>query len=333
MPVFGTQMFGSGGVSGYEIDNSCIFNDDDSPSLSFTPGSAGNQKTWTLSFWFKISRNAQTTSSGMNPFSAGGGNFEFLLADADSTFYLIDGGGLRRTTAQFRDMSAWGHWILASDTTQGSEGNRMKIYYNGVLITSWGVDNTIDENKDFNINSAAAQILGHRNSQGYWDGYLAEFIFVDGTQQAATDLGEFDDNGVWRPIDPSGLTFGTNGYWLDFEDSSALGNDVSGNNNDFTPSNLVAGDQSTDTPTNNEVIFNYLNNQQTGGTLTEGNTVYSGPGTRTMVSLTANIPSTGKWAIAFSVNDVSTANGWNFGITKSNNSNFGDASGSNEDSS
>ena len=55
MPVFGTQMFGSGGVSGYEIDNSCIFNDDDSPSLSFTPGSAGNQKTWTLSFWLKRS--------------------------------------------------------------------------------------------------------------------------------------------------------------------------------------------------------------------------------------------------------------------------------------
>ena len=194
MPVFGTQNFGSGAVSAYEIDNSCIFNDDDSPSLSFTPGSAGNQKTWTLSFSFKLSRNAQTTSAGMNPFSAGSGNFEFMLSDGDSGFYLIDGGGLRKPSAAFRDMSAWSHIILASDTSQGVEGNRMKMYHNGVQITEFSVDNTITLNKDFNINSAAAQILGQRGGAGYWDGYLAEFIFVDGTQQAATDLGEFDDN-------------------------------------------------------------------------------------------------------------------------------------------
>jgi hypothetical protein len=200
MPVFGTQMFGSGGAAAYSIENSLCFNDDDSPSLSFTPSSAGNQRTWTLSFWFKLCKNAQDTGAGMNPFSAGGGNFEFLLSDGDSGFYLIDGGGLRKTSNAFRDMSGWVHLILASDSTQGSESNRMKMYHNGVQITNFSVNNSISQNKDYNINTAAAQVIGQR-SGGYWDGYLAEFIFVDGTQQAATDLGEFDDNGVWRPIE------------------------------------------------------------------------------------------------------------------------------------
>ena len=37
-------------VSDYEIDNSLRFDDGDSAYLSRTPSSAGNQKTFTLSF-------------------------------------------------------------------------------------------------------------------------------------------------------------------------------------------------------------------------------------------------------------------------------------------
>jgi len=94
---------------------------------------------------------------------------------------------------------------------------------------------------------------------------------------------------------------------------------------------LAAADQMTDTPTNNQITYNPLNNQRSGGTLKDGNLVYNGPGTRTMVSLSANLPPTGKYAVAFSTNNVAANNGWNFGITKSNNTNFGDAAGSNED--
>ena len=296
MPVFGTQMFGSGGVSTYSIENSLCFNDDDSPSLSFTPGSAGNQRTWTLSFWFKLCKNAQDTGAGMNPFSAGGGNFEFVLSDGDSGFYLIDGGGLRKTSNAFRDMSGWVHFMLASDSTQGSESNRMKIYQNGVQITDFSVNNSISENKDYNINTAAAQIIGQR-SGGYWDGYLAEFIFVDGTQQAATDLGEFDDNGVWRPIDPSGLTFGTNGYWLKFADSSSLGTDSSGNGNNFTPSNLAATDQVTDSPTKNYAIMNYNDaHRESSCVLSEGNLKWTNSNTGKSNDVRATFGmSSGKW--------------------------------------
>jgi hypothetical protein len=297
MPVFGTQMFGSGGgAAAYSIENSLCFNDDDSPSLSFTPSSAGNRRTWTLSFWFKLCKNAQDTGAGMNPFSAGGGNFEFVLSDGDSGFYLIDGGGLRKTSNAFRDMSGWVHLILASDSTQGSESNRMKMYHNGVQITNFSVNNSISQNKDYNINTAAAQVIGQR-SGGYWDGYLAEFIFVDGTQQAATDLGEFDDNGVWRPIDPSELTFGTNGYWLKFANSSSLGTDSSGNGNNFTPSNLAATDQVTDSPTKNYTIMNYNDaHRESSCVLSEGCLKWTNSNTGNSNDVRATFGmSSGKW--------------------------------------
>jgi hypothetical protein len=58
-------------------------------------------------------------------------------------------------------------------------------------------------------------------------------------------------NGVWIPKDASGLTFGTNGFHLKYESSSDLGNDSSGNNNDWTTVNLSAHDQMLDTPTFN----------------------------------------------------------------------------------
>ena len=107
----------------------------------------------------------------------------------------------------------------------------------------------------------------------YFDGYLAEFIGIDGTQYAASDFGEFDSDSptIWKPKDPSGLTFGDEGFWLDFEDSSALGNDVSGNDNDWTPSNLDATDQATDSPTNNFCTMNPLDNYYAGSTFSEGN--------------------------------------------------------------
>jgi hypothetical protein len=88
---------------------------------------------------------------------------------------------------------------------------------------------------------------------------MAEVVEIDGSQLAPTSFGEFDeDSGIWKPIDVSGLTFGTNGFYLDFEDSAALGDDVSGNGNDFTVNNLTAIDQTTDTPTNNFATGNPL---------------------------------------------------------------------------
>jgi hypothetical protein len=128
------------------------------------------------------------------------------------------------------------------------------------------------------------------------DGYLAETVFLDGLDHNATFFGEFDeDSGIWKPKNVSGFTFGNNGFYLDFEDSSALGNDVSGNDNDFTVNNLTAIDQSTDTCTNNFATLNPL--IPIGGTFSEGNLQHtrSSAGYRSAVSSIG--VSSGKWYV------------------------------------
>jgi hypothetical protein len=151
----------------------------------------------------------------------------------------------------------------------------------------------------------------------YFDGYMAETVLIDGSQLDPTSFGEFDeDSGIWKPIDVSGLTFGTNGFYLDFEDSAALGDDVSGNGNDFTVNNLTAIDQTTDTPTNNFATMNPLAYRLDAGvslpTYSEGNTVVSyaddsGAGKSTMATIGFQ---NGKWYWEYK---VGTANDTIFG--------------------
>ena len=97
----------------------------------------------------------------------------------------------------------------------------------------------------------------HVDSTYYSNMYLAEAVTLDGVAASPTDFGKFDDDtGIWIPKDPSGLTFGSEGTYLDFSSSSDLGNDVSGNNNDFgTLGNIAAADQAIDVPTNNFCMF------------------------------------------------------------------------------
>jgi hypothetical protein len=182
------------------------------------------------------------------------------------------------------------------------------------------------------INTNIAHGVGKSvNTSGtvyYSDGYLAEYYFLDGYSYGPENFGEFDDNGIWIPKEYSGA-YGNNGFRFEFKNSGSLGADTSGNGNNFASTGLAANDQKIDTPTNNQITFNPLNNQQSGGTPSNGNLEYTGPSTRTNISLTANIPKTGKWAIAFKATDNSNDE-WNMGITKATNSNFGDAAGSNE---
>ncbi len=172
----------------------------------------------------------------------------------------------------FRDPSAWYHLVFRFDSTDGTADDRMRIYVNGTQVTSFQTRTNIDQNTDSWVNYASA---GHRiggSSARYFDGYLAEFVLVDGQSLAPTEFGEFDEDSptIWKAKDVSGLTFGTHGYYLDFEDSSALGNDANGGT-DFSVTNLAATDQATDTPTNNFCTMNPLDNYGASSTFSEGN--------------------------------------------------------------
>jgi len=83
-----------------------------------------------------------------------------------------------------------------------------------------------------------------------------------------TSFGETGDYGEWKPKEVTGLTYGTNGFYLDFKDSGDIGNDANGSNN-WTANNLASTDVVLDIPSNNFCTWNPL--QLSSTTLSEGN--------------------------------------------------------------
>jgi hypothetical protein len=133
--------------------------------------------------------------------------------------------------------------VIAFDTTQSTSSNRLKWYINGEEISDYRTNNTTypSQNDQTEWNTATAHEIGSRNggSFGGIDYYLTDFYFIDGSQKVATDFGAFDDSGVWQSAAYSG-TFGTNGFHLfDFANESGIGDDSSGNDNDFTVNNIT----------------------------------------------------------------------------------------------
>ena len=335
----------SGQSAGYLINQSIRFNDNDSPQLKKTFSSAGTEETFTFSCWFKRGNtgpNLGNSSQGIAIFSGGSSGNYYGEIRIDSSgygvqdslhFYNINGGSFNMqlvTTRLFRDPSAWYHIVCVMDTTQAVASERMRIYVNGARETSFSTETYPSQNLASNYNTATEHGVGVSLGIRSFEGYFAEVHFLDGYAYGPEYFGKFTSDLIWVPIEYSS-SYGSNGFYLKGSNSGSLGADSSGNGNNFTSSGLAANDQKTDTPTNNMITFNPLNNQRSGGTVSNGNLDYVGPGTRTLISLTANIPSTGKWAIAFKVAQVSTNVGWQFGITKATNSSFGDAAGSNED--
>ena len=237
LPTIATGNVGSALAGEYEVANSLRFDDGSSDYLNRTPSSAGNRRTFTISFWVKRSN----ISALMKPFSAGAVSSPFTAVEIESTdqlrFVYFNGTSVDTdlsTNRLFRDVSAWYHIVWSVDTTQATESNRVKLYVNGNQETSFDSSHNTypTQNFDFNFNNNQIHEIGRGvyNSAENFDGYLAEFIMIDGQQLDATSFGEFDeDSGIWKPKDVSGLTFSTNGFYLDFENSGSLGADVSGN--------------------------------------------------------------------------------------------------------
>jgi len=105
-----------------------------------------------------------------------------------------------------------------------------------------------------------------------------------------------------KPIDVSGLTFGTNGFYLDFENSGSLGADVSGNGNNFTVNNLTSIDQTTDTCTNNFATLNPLFGLG-AFTFSEGNLVADDGSNSDTDTISTIGVSQGKWYLEFKIID------------------------------
>ena len=263
----------------YEVANSCRFNSADSPSLKDGDGSApaGNRQKFTFSVWFKRAKLGVTQMFAASAYSSGDEGYLYISGgDVLVWHHSSSGMGQLVTTQKFMDVGAWYHLVWSVDTTQSTASNRMKFYINGSQVTSFSTETYPDEDKElyWNVGGTYYPWIGRRHGGDYFDGYLAEIVHIDNAQLAATSFGEFDSDSpnIWKPKDVSDLTFGTAGYHLDFEDSSELGKDVSGQGNHFgTVANLAAADQATDSPTNNFAVCNSLDNFSTGGTFSEAN--------------------------------------------------------------
>jgi hypothetical protein len=280
-PVVG----GDGKPTGYDIDNSLRFNDDDSPKLHRAVSSTGSERKCTVSVWVKrasLSSRQQIYSNKTAAESFEAMNMYFRAADNRLEIDHSDGSSsyTQKTTMRFRDVSAWYHIVHSVDTTDATAGDRLRTYVNGVEITAFETDNNPSQNDDLHLSHTTGdQSIGDdpRDSSDLFDGYMAEFAFVDGTALAASDFGETNDNGVWIPKDfKNNITWGTNGFYLEFKQTgtgtasdSTIGADTSGEDNHLTSTNLASTDVTTDTPTNNFCTMNPLG--QGGGTLTEGN--------------------------------------------------------------
>ena len=292
---------------GYAVDNSVRLNDGSSDSLNKTFGTPTNNLIWSFSTWVK-----RSSLGTQNIFSAwtDGNNFgmiSFNTNDVIDVASYIGGWEMRYTSnRKFRDTSAWYHIFVSNDSSLASP--ETKIYINGVLETSFSESNAASQNEESYINkSGVAHWVGQNgNNQSYVDGYLAETVFLDGTAAAVTDFGEFDeDSGIFKPIDVSGLTFGNNGFYLDFKNSGALGADVSGNTNNFTVNNLTAIDQSTDTCTNNFATLNPLNYSSVSKTYSFGNTAITASDSNSWnATLSTFAVSSGKWYTEYKITAV-----------------------------
>ena len=284
------------------IENSCRFNNDSSDYLIRTPSSASNRDAWTLSLWIKRC-NLGTYQSIYGVYADANNQENFGFDDSDRFFWqLYQSGGVvgqLTTNRIFRDTSAWYHIVAVYDSENSTAGNRMRLYINSVEETSFATDTNPSSGLDSLWNSTTAHSIGRINTTNYVDMYLAEFVHADGQVLDPTSFGETDSTtGIWKPrkIGQQFGTVGTNGFYLDFKDSSNLGNDASGLNNDFTVNNLTSVDQGTDTCVVNYATMNSLAIPPSNApTFAEGNLKISTDNTNANPIISTMGVSQGKW--------------------------------------
>ena len=304
----------------YTIDNSARFNDDDSAYLYRTPSSAGSQDATTISVWVKRANQGvlQNIFWQGNASEGNHNNSTYAYWQADNSLQFISetGGsavGRVETTALYRDSSAWYHLVFVYDSANATTNDRMRIYVNGERVTALDINTMPSQNADSQFNRTDRVLHLGRGTSAYADCYFSEFVLVDGQALDPASFGQ-SKNGVWVPKNVSGLTFGTNGFYLKFDNASALGTDSSGNGNNFTVSGLTSSDQMIDTPTNNFATLNPLlvtasaANTYANGNL-EATTGTTGGGNATA---TMAIPASGKWYFEFTPTAMGT--GINLGL-------------------
>ena len=318
---------GGGDFYDYQIASSLRGSFAQNSYLHRVAGTPTSTKTMTMSYWVKKYRTTSTTGSQQVIFVAGTGGAAYMFWQFKPHFAAEFTGGSNvddrlTTTAAFQDTSAWYHHVLRIDSTQATATNRVRLYVNGVegTYSNQNVQSGLAHNEVVSFLNAdgVRQSFGGYSGLGHGttgaDLQMAEIVFIDGLSLGPDSFGE-TKNGVWKPIDPSGLTFGDNGYHLKML-AGAIGDDSSGNDNDFTVANFAAHDVLLDSPTfgdssgGNFCTLNPLNPTTNGAVYTEGNLKVSPASnwsTTTYIKGTMHIPRDKK--IYFEASDAGSNGG------------------------
>jgi len=303
-------IMGSGAVeSAYEIEQSAIFNKSSIDYLVRTPSSDGNRKTWTLSAWLKRTDISETgNANGYQIIYGGQAAHETTIRFVDNSLEIYSWTGSAYefnwvTTRKFRDPSAWFHLVVAFDSTQGTNTNRIKVYIDGEQETPTTIAYP-DQNLDTRMNLASVtQYIGryYTTTSGVYLNYagcMAEFNWLDGTAAAPSSFGETNSaTGQWIPKEYSG-SYGTNGFYLKFV-SGAIGTDSSGEGNNYTVDNLSNSDIVIDTPTNNFATLNPIFISGDTNTFSEGNLKVVMASTGGGLAVATIVPTAGKYYAEF----------------------------------
>ena len=300
----------------YAIDQSIRFNSADSPYMQRTYGAGGNVDKWTVSFWIKRSTLGSIQmlfASGANISNAG--DMFFTSSDTLEFRQYIGAYQTRLITTQvFRDPLAWYHIVCVYDSGNAVSSERARIYINGARVTDFGTETYPSQNQDgiigSNVNIGFGWYVAYQ-SGSHFDGYLAEMHYVNGSTLDPSSFGEYNSSNIWIAKEYSG-SYGTGGFYIKGEDSSDLGNDSSGNNNDFTTSGLAAHDQVLDSPTNNFAVMNPVDadglgsNELTGGNLQVKNI--------NRIRSSIPFPTSGKWYWEICTVSNGGQVNWNYGM-------------------
>lgn len=320
------------GPSGYNLTNSLRFRSSATAYLNRTLASTSSTTTWTWSGWYK--RGALATGNAFFSASDGGGGSgywcQMVLNSSDKLNFIVFSGGVgsisgnKTTTAVYRDPSAWYHIVFVFNTTSATAEDRMQIWVNGVRVTAWDTNTLISQNfAGYINNSTYVHELGalyYTPNTNFVDGYMAEVNFIDGQALTPSSFGSTNAvTGVWQPAKYTG-TYGTNGFYLPFTNTTStttLGNDFSGNGNNWTTNNIsltpgATYDAMTDVPTltsptaGNYCTWNPLSSN-IFNTATDGNLRMDVPNVRSCLASIAM--SSGKWYCEVSMGQVAAVVG------------------------
>mgnify|MGYP003133575326 CR=1 FL=1 len=321
--------------TGYTIDQSIRFNDNDSAFMKKDYSGDGSQTTFTLSGWFKLGVLSSTHCLFATGYLNGTTADFALYMNGDQIYFYGSYNGTNsqanrlETTQFFRDHSAWYHIVFVADTTNALSGERLRLYVNGSRVTAFDTETYPSQNDTLRWGDATythaigasgddTTSLNSQTPRFHYDGYMAEIHYLDGYAYDPSYFGLFNDSGIWIPKEYTG-SYGTNGFKIDGRDASDLGDDESGNGNDFSTSGLASHDFCLDSPTNNFCVLNpiskpsygsYMNRNVTGVNL---QVTENGDGAVQSYGYGTFVISSGKWYYEFYTNTYPAANAIGFG--------------------